>query len=54
MQYGTGPTTVQVDYALLVHSQCAGIIFSSDAPLRSALSERAIIPLPEAITPPQQ
>ena len=45
MQYGTGPTTVQVfDVGLLVFThKCVGIL-AWFAPRRRALSERAIIP----------
>ena len=40
-QYGTGPTTVQVDYGLLVHWQCVGIIILSSESSAQMCSEQA-------------
>ena len=44
MRHGTGPTTAEVDDGLLVHSQI--LLLAQIAPIRWALSERAILLLP--------
>ena len=41
MQYGTGPTTVQVDDGSLVHSRCVGIITISSECSDQMRSEQA-------------
>ena len=47
--------TVQVDYRVTRSlTNVLVLLLAQNAPLRWALSERAIIPLPRGITPPQQ
>ena len=55
MQYGQDPTTVQVDYRVTRSlTMCRYYNLAQNAPLRWALSEGAIVPLPRGLTPHQQ